>query len=61
MKEVERLLKNPEDEKERLLSAKTVVREPLTVDGNTVVPLLNIGFGFGAGGGSGMGKKNGHE
>ena len=50
MEEVERLLKNTAEEMERLLSAKTVVGEPLTVDGNTIVPLLSIGFGFGAGG-----------
>ena len=55
MEEVERLLKNA------AVSAKTVVGEPLTVDGNTIVPLLSIGFGFGAGGGSGKGKKDGHE
>ena len=61
MEEVERLLKNAAEEMERLLSAKTVVGEPLTVDGNTIVPLLSIGFGFGAGGGSGKGKKDGHE
>ena len=60
MKEVERLLKNSEDADERLLSAKIVVREPLTVDRNTFVPLLNIGFSFGAGGGSGMEGKDGH-
>ena len=57
MEEVERLLKNSVEEMEKLLSAKTVVGEPLTVDGNTIVPLLSIGFGFGAGGGSGKGEK----
>ena len=50
MEEVEKLLKYSVEEMERLLSAKTVVGEPLTVDGNTVVPLLSVGFGFGAGG-----------
>ncbi len=61
MEEVEKLLKNSVEEMERLLSAKTVVGEPLTVEGNTVVPLLSVGFGFGAGGGSGKGKKDGHD
>ena len=61
MEEIEKLLKNSVEEMERLLSAKTVVGEPLTVDGNTVVPLISIGFGFGAGGGSGKGKKDGHD
>ena len=60
MEEVEKLLKNSVEEMERLLSAKSVVGEPLTVDGNTVVPLLSIGFGFGAGGGS-KGKRDGHD
>ena len=59
MEEVERLLKNSVEEMEKLLSAKTVVGEPLTVDGNTIVPLLSIGFGFGAGSGSGKGKTDG--
>ena len=61
MEEVEKLLKNAVEEMEKLLSAKTVVGEPLTVDGNTIVPLLSIGFGFGAGGGSGKGKRDGHD
>ena len=60
MEEVEKLLKNSVEEMERLLSAKSVVGEPLIVDGNTVVPLLSIGFGFGAGGGS-KGKRDGHD
>ena len=61
MEEVERLLKNSVEEMEKLLSAKTVVGEPLTVEGNTVIPLLSIGFGFGAGGGSGKGNKDGRD
>ena len=61
MEEVAKLLKNSAEEMGRLLSAKTVVGEPLTVDGNTIVPLLSIGFGFGAGGGSGKGKSDGDD
>ena len=61
MEEVEKLLKGSVEEMEKLLSAKTVVGEPLIVDGNTVVPLLSVGFGFGAGGGSGKGKRDGHD
>ncbi len=61
MEEVEKLLKGSVEEMEKLLSAKTVVGEPLTVDGNTVVPLLSVGFGFGAGGGTGKGKRDGHD
>ena len=61
MEDVERLLKSSVEEMEKLLSAKTVVGEPLTVDGNTMVPLLSVGFGFGAGGGHGKGQKDGRD
>ncbi len=60
MEDVEKLFKNSVEEMDKLLSAKTVIGEPITIDGNTVVPLLSIGFGFGAGGGTGKGK-NGHD
>ena len=59
MEEVERIFKESTEEMERLLSSKSVVGEPINVNGYTVVPLLSMGFGFGAGGGSGKGK-NGH-
>ena len=61
MEDVEKLLKGSVEEMEKLLSAKTVVGEPLTIDGNTIIPLLSIGFGFGAGGGTGKGKKDGRD
>ncbi|MDH3217955.1 MAG: spore germination protein GerW family protein [Gammaproteobacteria bacterium] len=38
---------------ERMLNSKTVVGEPITVEGNTLIPLVNVGFGFGVGGGQG--------
>ena len=41
------------NEIERILSTKTVVGEPITVDGHTLIPLLSIGFGFGVGEGTG--------
>jgi uncharacterized spore protein YtfJ len=41
------------DEIERMLNSKTVVGEPITVEGNTLIPLVSIGFGFGAGGSEG--------
>lgn len=44
---------------ERLLSTKTVVGEPITVDGRTLIPLVSIGFGFGVGGGEGSDPKKG--
>ena len=57
MEDVEKLVKTSLGEIERLLSTKTVVGEPITVEGNTVIPLICIGFGFGAGGGSGKGER----
>ncbi|MGE0865282.1 MAG: GerW family sporulation protein [Vicinamibacterales bacterium] len=58
MEQVESLLKTTLGEIERLLNTKSVVGEPITVDGNTVIPLVSIGFGFGAGGGTGKDPKN---
>lgn len=57
MEDVEKLVKTSLGEIERLLSTKTVVGEPMTIEGNTIIPLICIGFGFGAGGGSGKGEK----
>ena len=57
MEHVEKLLKTALGEIERVLSTKTVVGEPITVEGNTLIPLISIGFGFGAGGGSGKPAK----
>jgi uncharacterized spore protein YtfJ len=51
------LLKTALAEVEHLLNARTVVGEPITVDGNTLIPLMAVGFGFGAGGGSGKEQK----
>ncbi len=56
MEEVEKLFKSSTEEMEKLLSSKSVVGEPIVVDGHTIVPLLSLGFGFGAGGGGGKGK-----
>jgi uncharacterized spore protein YtfJ len=57
MEDVEKLLKTSMGEIERLLSTKTVVGEPITAEGNTIIPLISIGFGFGAGGGTGKNEK----
>jgi len=57
MEEVQNLVKTSVQEIERVLTTKTVVGEPMTVEGNTLIPLISIGFGFGAGGGSGRGQK----
>jgi uncharacterized spore protein YtfJ len=40
-----------------LLTTKTVVGEPIQIAGNTIVPLVAVGFGFGGGGGAGEAEK----
>ena len=42
MEEVERLFKNSTEEMEKLLTAKSVVGEPMVVDDYTIVPLARI-------------------
>ena len=56
MEVVEGLVKTTLGEIEKVLNTKTVVGEPITVEGRTLIPLISIGFGFGAGGGSGKGE-----
>ena len=56
MEEVENLVKATLGEVEKVLSTKTVVGEPITIEGITVIPLISAGFGFGAGGASGKGE-----
>lgn len=58
MEHVESLLKTTLTEIERVLNTRSVVGEPISVEGQTVIPLVSIGFGFGAGGGSGKEEKN---
>lgn len=59
---LENFLKTSLHEIDRVLSTKTVVGEPITIEGNTVIPLTSMGFGFGVGGGAGKeGKKEGCE
>ena len=53
MEMVENLVKTTLQEIEKVLSARTVVGEPKTIEGVTIVPLISVGFGFGAGGGEG--------
>jgi len=57
MEDVENLIKTTLGEIERILSTKTVIGEPMTYEGNTIIPLVSIGFGFGGGGGSGKADK----
>ncbi len=44
---------------ERLINTKTVVGEPITVDGRTLIPLVSVGFGFGVGQGQDPSKGGG--
>jgi len=53
MKDVESLFATAIGEIERMLNTKTVVGEPIVVEGNTLIPLVSVGFGFGVGGGEG--------
>ena len=57
MEEVENLVKTTLGEIEKLLTTKSVVGEPMTVEGNTIIPLVSLGFAFGGGGGSGKAQK----
>lgn len=53
MEVIENLFDKAVAEIERMLNSKTVVGEPIKVEGNTLIPLINVGFGFGVGGGKG--------
>jgi len=44
---------------ENFLKTKTVVGEPITIGGTTIVPFINLSFGMGIGGGNGTDEKNG--
>ena len=59
MDDIEKLFDKAIGEIERMLNTKTVVGEPITVEGNTLIPLVNVGFGFGVGAGQGSDPKQG--
>ncbi len=61
MEVAQNLVKTTLEEIEKVLSTKTVVGEPMTVEGVTLIPLMSVGFGFGAGGGSGRGPSKKSE
>ena len=42
MKNVENLFNTTITEIERMLNTKTVVGEPMTVEGNTLIPLVSV-------------------
>jgi len=56
MDDVEKLVKTTLGEIEKVLDSKTVVGEPIVIEGTTLIPLMSVGFGFAAGGGSGKGE-----
>ncbi|UCH51940.1 MAG: sporulation protein YtfJ [Chloroflexota bacterium] len=56
MDDIEKLVKTTLGEIEKVLDAKTVVGEAITIEGTTLIPLMSVGFGFAAGGGSGKGE-----
>jgi uncharacterized spore protein YtfJ len=56
MEVVSNITKTTLAEIEKILTTRTVVGDPMTVEGVTLIPLISIGFGFGAGGGSGKGE-----
>lgn len=59
MENVATLFDKATGEIERMLNSKTVVGEPITIEGNTLIPLISVGFGFGVGGGEGSEPKKG--
>ncbi len=59
MKDMDSLFAKAIGEIERMLSTKTVVGDPITVDGTTLIPLVSVGFGFGVGAGEGNDPKKG--
>lgn len=59
MTDIEKLFEKAIGEIEHMLNTKTVVGEPITVEGNTLIPLINVGFGFGVGSGQGTEPQKG--
>ena len=59
MQQIEKLFDKSVGEIERMLNTKTVVGEPMTIEGNTLIPLVNVGFGFGVGSGEGSEPEKG--
>ena len=61
MEETQNLVKTSMEEIRGVLSAERVVGEPIVVGGNTIIPLVSVGFGFGVGAGSGKGGRSEKE
>jgi uncharacterized spore protein YtfJ len=56
MEIVENITRTTLQEIEKILNTRTIVGEPLVIDGRSIIPIISIAFGFGAGGGSGRGE-----
>jgi len=54
---VEELLKTVTEKLAEMVETKTVVGDPITVEGRTILPVTKVSFGFGSGGGEGKGKE----
>jgi uncharacterized spore protein YtfJ len=50
-KDLEGLVTTTLGEIEKVLGSKTVVGDPITIEGTTIIPLISVGFGFGGAGG----------
>ena len=59
MQDIEKLFDKAVTEIERMLNTRTVVGEPITAEGATLIPLVNVGFGFGVGAGKGTDPSKG--
>ena len=59
MNGIENLFEKTVSEIERMLTSKTVVGDPIEIESNTLIPLVNVGFGFGVGSGEGTEPKKG--
>ena len=59
MDDVTPIFKTAIEEIEQMLNSKTVVGDPITVDGKTLIPMVSLGFGFGAMGGTGKDSSKG--
>lgn len=59
MENIENLFDKAVGEIERMLNTKTVVGDPITIEGNTLIPLVSVGFGFGVGAGQGSEPQKG--
>ena len=55
---VEELMKEVVTQLEKMITTRTIVGEPITAAGKTVIPISKVSFGFGSAGGEG---KHGEE